>query len=415
MLTACPVPEKSRILHSCRENTCRTPNQLAAAHCRICGGKLPSPETLPCEEWVEKAERPTSMNFEDIPQPTVAGDLFVTMQRFDGLTPKFVLTNICTGKHTALLDYPGQPGLFSSPVFVKDRIYSFAQSQRLEYGLWSSKSDAVTIPVPDFDPSPYCKPLHVAQNGKNFLVIGGQREILVFSVPDQDEPHRIPVPKMSQQDALLSPAYDPSLGVIFSTRMGGLYGVFGKDLNELSTIISPGATWLFSAPAYNQVNQSTGLEVVSAKTHKRGFLVIKDRGGKTDHKLYPVSNRFDKYPPENFSRLVFTPITSGSYFIFTSKILPGQVYFVNYEGILTAMIQGADLDEVGSVVKGTTVYCVANGIVQTFDASPTDQIVKQLAIPSRPPRAQSLVTARPVRYGDALFVQKEEALMCLRV
>lgn len=414
LLAPCPVRERSRILHRCPKTGCRTPNQLAAAHCRTCGDRLPTPHALPCEEWVQKAERPTSVNFEEIPQPTVVGDLFVTMQRFDGLTPKFVLTNIATGGNVALLDYPGQPGLFASPVFVKDRIYSFAQSQLLEYGLWSLSPSPVTIPVPHFDPSPYCRPVHFSRNGDDFIVVGGRREILVFSIPNEDAPHRIPIPKMPPEDALMTPVWHPGVGVILGTRMGGLYVLRG-DLDRLIRVRVPGTRSLFSALSYSPVNQSTALECVFTQTCERRFLVLKVKDGKLESKIFPAPNPRDTYPPQNFSRLVFAPLMSGQYFIFTSKILPGEVYFVNHEGIHVALVQGADLDEVGSVVKGTSVYCVANGLVQRFDASPANQTVREISIPMNPPRSQTIVMARPVQYGGALFVQKEEALMCLRV
>jgi hypothetical protein len=340
-----------------------------------------------------------------MPQLGAIGDLLVSFQQ-GGAGVTVLFTRMADGVTQYSFPYPGAPGFFSSPVTVRDRVYGFLAGALWEYCLFDG-AGFKNFPLPNFTPSPDCRPIHVATPQDDLLFMGASNAVWKVNVTGPQPAHLSYAVRLSPGDTIQSPVHVPGWGVVFTTRLGKII-VFPEtegNLGAAPTVYGlRNCPCLLSAPAVAPGAAGIVAELFEGDTLTRFFLTI---GPNMRMMKRPTGESLN---PQNDWLLRFPPF-EGAFAVAPSWAVPHHVWFVNpnQRSPYRLPVGNVVLDPARSVAVGGRVFVAAPTELVSFGVNAVAQqgtIVHQFAGGMNGPALN-----RPLYRFGRVFIQKAAGLI----
>ena len=272
-LQYCANRSGGRIVKNCEH--CSETNPSLAQYCSLCGRPLSGGNSIHKDlpiHWHFQAPEVARVTPTRLPQPIAAGDLFISVHGAG-----ILISSIRDGRLLMSSSLTDQPGLYSSPVLVKNRVYCMTANALLEICLQTGKSHIHDIP--GLTPGKKSRPLHVPMGSRDLIVVGGTDGVLILDLhrlTDCGEAlSRVPL-TLAAEDSLLSPVLVAPTTVVLSSFRGTLCRIdFPDGSVERNTkkhfSFTRAKRRFFSAPAYIEVTRTVVVEWSIGKADAADF------------------------------------------------------------------------------------------------------------------------------------------------
>ena len=340
-----------------------------------------------------------------VPQMRLCGDALVSPQGNE-----FVVSCLADGRRLGTFSHPN-PDLSSTPVQVRDRLYSFGPELLLEYSLTTGSSTSTHLS--SFIASEDAVPVALCSEASDFIVMPGRDRLVLIDVRN-GKPHFLEW-HLSEGDSVHSPVVWPGFGIVFTTRLGDLFALringdrWAEKVQRFN--IRQPAKRYFSAPSFNPSTNCVYMECVDRRDTPA--LGITLRLGRDDGKIETKRQSLEESPAfnENISLplLAFPPLVCGQYGMVRSLDSDDQCHFFSYNMVKTVQIRELAMDPVATVSEGNSIVSVQGHRVQCFQASPVDQTATVCMLP-RGPSDDDVAVNRPVCALGKIFIQHNTKL-----
>jgi len=406
----CPDSAVRRVFTACHAQDCRSINQLIADFCRVCGLRLdicgdgqPGPQLF----WSVPAYPPIGTGYLVTPQMLVRGDVLVTPQNLN-----LVLTTISNGNSVGSIANPGAGSFSSSPLGIRERIYSCSPGRLLEYSLVTREMQSHDLG--GFQPSESTIPVHVSGQGTDYIVVPGKTkpkgkvELLIYDIKSRDS--LVFQLTLSPEDSFFTPVSLPRAGVFLTTRRGAAFIASNKGaalsdwkVGRVPVRVELPRQKYFSAPARCPTTGMLFVQSVDAASLDRGMWVVTTRG----QKHFRLGTPPEKYDSDSLDLLIFPPLVYEGQAVVRS-MSPGTCHFVSAAQAQTISIGGLSLDPIATTAGNGKILTVSDGTVQVFKFLPGHQPADSIGIGAL---AFGPAVNKPVYFLGKIFIQTPTRLI----